>query len=172
MLLSSGEMSVEERNLKGLIRKLYRYLTEPIYARLSRDLTLQVQSALSVNLEYQEKIASRIVDELTAIQIEKAAGPNAPQNELHAVSVVETMTDEEIKVIVNQMSTHVRIIEVACENQISVRELMEMRARYAGMGTAAIRKVRLLEKENLRLKQYLTRVTLENSVDTETGIFS
>lgn len=117
-------------------------------------------------------MASRIVDEFTAIQIEKAAGSNAPQNELHAVSIVETLSDEEIKEIVNQMSTHVRIIEVACENQISIRELMEMRAKYAGMGTAGIRKMRLLEKENLRLKQYLTRITLENSVDAETGIYS
>ena len=104
--------------LRHYLFRLFNAITRPIYARLKHDLDLDFQQFLAANLEEQEKFAAKILDELirTRLELEKAM---EPQRE--ADLVPGEITDEEISDLVNKMTSHMRIVELACENGHSVK---------------------------------------------------
>lgn len=158
--------------MKSLLMRIYNRLTRPIYARVMHDARIQVQQAFAENLEQQEKFAAKILDELilTRLELEKLTKANeAPASD---ITVSDTVTDEEISLIVNQMTSHMRIVELACEHGLPIQQLVKWREKYGGMSPQLVRKARWMESENERLKQALVRLSLEKRVESDAGLFS
>jgi hypothetical protein len=135
------------------------------------DATTQVQQAFAANLEQQEKFAAKILDELilTRLELEKIS---KPVEEKVGISLTDTVSDEEISKIVNEMTSHMRIVELACEHGLPINQLVLWREKYGGMSPQLVRKTRWLEAENERLKRSLVRMKLEQSVESEAGLYS
>jgi putative transposase len=135
------------------------------------DTTTQVQQVFADNLEKQEKFAAKILDELilTRLELERLSKPVEPPT---SVSLTDTISDEEISKIVNDMTSHMRIVELACEHGLPINQLVSWREKYGGMSPQLVRKMRWMEAENDRLKRTIVRMKLENSVESEAGLFS
>jgi putative transposase len=86
--------------------------------------------------------------------------------------LTDTVSDEEISKIVNEMTSHMRIVELACEHGLPINQLVSWREKYGGMSPQLVRKTRWLEAENERLKRSLVRMKLEQSVESEAGLYS
>ena len=158
--------------MKSFIMRIYNRITRPIYARVMHDARIEVQQAFAENLEQQEKFAAKILDELilTRLELEKLSKANeAPPVD---ITVSDTVTDEEISLIVNQMTSHMRIVELACEHGLPIQQLVKWREKYGGMSPQLVRKTRWMEVENERLKQALVRSSLEKRVESDAGLFS
>ncbi len=156
---------------RNFLLRLYNRLTRPLYARIMSDATTQVQQAFAANLEQQEKFAAKILDELilTRLELEKIS---KPVEEKVGISLTDTVSDEEISKIVNEMTSHMRIVELACEHGLPINQLVLWREKYGGMSPQLVRKTRWLEAENERLKRSLVRMKLEQSVESEAGLYS
>ncbi len=157
--------------MKSLLTRIYNRLTRPIYARVLHDARIEVQQAFAANLEHQEKFAAKILDELilTRLELEKLSRANEITED---ITVSDTVTDEEISLIVNQMTSHMRIVELACEQGLPIEQLVKWRAKYGGMSPQLIRKARWMENENERLKKAVVRLSLEKRVESDAGLFS
>lgn len=157
--------------MQNFLLKIYNRLTRPLYARIMSDATTQMQQAMALNLEKQEKFAAKILDELilTRLEVEKVVKPPEVKT---AVSLSDTVSDEEISKIVNEMTSHMRIVELACEHALPIEQLVSWREKYGGMSPQLVRKMRWMEAENDRLKRTIVRMKLENSVESEAGLFS
>lgn len=181
--------------MKGFLKKLYTKLTGPLYRRLLRDLTVQIQDAHATTLDYQEKIAAKLLDELVCVRLEmdraveqvhqvkeslsesanssKTSSATRTENAQSSVSKIsQNISDEEIHKIVNEISSHMRIVELACDTQIPMSEILDWRSRYSGLTVNAVRKMRRVEAENEHLKQELARYKLEASVKTDAELLS
>ena len=188
-------------SLKSLLKRVYTKLTAPLYHRLLRDVTIQVQDAHTISLDYQEKLAAKLLDELVCVRLEmeraveqvnaaKAevlALKNPPTNsigggvaktavlaDLNAATgkISDKISDDEIHKIVNEISSHMKIVELACDTQIPMSEILDWRSKYSGLTVNAVRKMRRIEQENEYLKQELARHKLEASVISDAEIFS
>jgi putative transposase len=156
---------------RNLLLRLYNRLTRPLYARIMSDATTQVQQALASNLEKQEKFAAKILDELilTRLELERVG---KPVEDKYKMSLSDTISDEEISKIVNEMTSHMRIVELACEHGLPIEQLVTWREKYGGMSPQLVRKMRWMEAENERLKQTIVRLKLDERVESEAGLFS
>ena len=157
--------------MRNFLLRLYNRITRPLYARIMSDTTTQVQQVFADNLEKQEKFAAKILDELilTRLELERLSKPVEPPT---SVSLTDTISDEEISKIVNDMTSHMRIVELACEHGLPINQLVSWREKYGGMSPQLVRKMRWMEAENDRLKRTIVRMKLENSVESEAGLFS
>jgi hypothetical protein len=55
--------------MKNLLIKLYQIITSPIDRRLSRDMTLKLQSVSLAYIEQHERISAKMIDELTKLSV-------------------------------------------------------------------------------------------------------
>ena len=155
--------------LKHHFVRIYNALTRPIYVRIKHDIKLDFQQLIAAQQEEQEKYAAKILDELiaTRLELEKAINPGRTDE-----VVSSEISDDEISEIVNQMTSHMRIVELACEHGYPVKDLVAWREKYGGMSPKLIRRIRKLEAENFRLKQALALQSLEKSVESDANLFS
>jgi hypothetical protein len=181
--------------VKGLLKKLYTKLTGPLYRRLLRDLTVQIQDAHATTLDYQEKIAAKLLDELVCVRLEMdraveqvhqvkeslnapldapkiSAAPHTQSAHSNISKITQSISDEEIHKIVNEISSHMKIVELACDTQVPMSEILDWRSRYSGLTVNAVRKMRRVEAENEHLKQELARYKLEASVKTDAELLT
>ncbi|HEY9680504.1 MAG TPA: hypothetical protein V6C86_02835 [Oculatellaceae cyanobacterium] len=180
--------------MKSFLKNLYTLLAGPLYRRLLRDLTVQVQDAHSTTLEYQEKIAAKLLDELVCVRLELeramnqleeskqqlTRATNTQQRSAHyaketAVApsqISDTISDDEIHKIVNEISSHMKIVELACDTQVPMQEILDWRSRYSGLTVNAVRKMRRIERENALLKEELAQYKMREAITDDTGILS
>lgn len=180
--------------MKEFLRRLYTALTAPLYRRLLRDLTIQVQDAHATTLDFHENITARLLDELVCVRLEmaralekleeaKALEPNnysvslnrksatkRSTSELVLEKISDKISDDEIHRIVNEISSHMRIVELACDTQVPMSEILDWRSKYTGLTVNGVRKMRRIEQENEYLKQELARMQLELTVASESTI--
>ena len=64
-----------------MFEKLYFLLMGPLYRRLSRDCTLHMQELKRVQLEFQDKFAARICDQMVALSVANSQQPTKPIGE-------------------------------------------------------------------------------------------
>lgn len=180
--------------MKDFLKHAYRALTAPLYRRLLRDLTIQVQEAHATTLDFHENITARLLDELVCVRLEMARAMEKLEEAKASVlsektvgvagnrqallgaatqnleKISDKISDDEIHRIVNEISSHMRIVELACDTQIPMSEILDWRSKYTGLTVNAVRKMRRIEQENENLKQELARMKLELSVASDSNI--
>jgi regulator of replication initiation timing len=132
--------------LREFLKRAYEYIAEPLYVRLSRDVTIHTQVALASNLEYQEQSIRKLLDEMARFHLELERLKHRTDEQL--LEMPEGRDEQAMEKI-----SYLSLVKLADEQQIPLSELFEWQSRYGGMSPQVMRKVRRLENENHQLKQ-------------------
>jgi regulator of replication initiation timing len=137
--------------LREFLKRAYEYIAEPLYVRLSRDVTIHTQVALASNLEYQEQSIRKLLDEMARFHLELERLKHRTDEQL--LEMPEGRDEQAMEKILVKTSSYLSLVKLADEQQIPLSELFEWQSRYGGMSPQVMRKVRRLENENHQLKQ-------------------
>ena len=129
-------------SMKQLINKLYFLVMGPLYRKLSRDVVLHMQELKRTQLEFQDKFAAEVCDQLVAQSV--AAEP---------ADLAKYSDEQIIHYVVDVIQSSRDLVALSKTHQIPLRELVEIYSRYGGMDPLAIRRLRELEKANGLLSQ-------------------
>jgi regulator of replication initiation timing len=158
--------------LREFLKRAYEYVAGPLYVRLSRDVTIHTQTALASNLEYQEQSIRKLLDEMARFHLELERLKNRTDQQV--LDMPEGRNEETMEKVLMRTDSHLAMVKLANEQQISLPELFEWKSRYGGMSAQVMRKVRRLERENRLLQEenQLMKSTLALlSMDEEVGNF-
>ncbi len=70
-------------------------------------------------------------------------------------------TDAQIALVVREIENGARVEEVCRKLGVTEATVYNWRKKYTGLGTAEIRKLRMLEEENARLKRLVADLSLD-----------
>lgn len=160
--------------MKSLLIKLYDMVTAPLYRRLARDLTVQLQGISRSYIDYHERISGKIIDELVRVNLKL---------EKHQVSALvreeferqhdghvsgppyvqkPDYTDEEIFNILQTVRASGDLIEVCQEKKIPLAQFIHWQSKNLGLEPEAMQRYRLLEETNLEMQRLVTDLAQEN----------
>ncbi|HEY9713225.1 MAG TPA: hypothetical protein V6C72_07130 [Chroococcales cyanobacterium] len=154
--------------MKGLFLKLYDILTEPLYRRLSREMSLQAQSLTKAQLDYQERTATKIMDELLRlnmiVQHELGRGDQELGTGLPGELVPDynNLSSAEIETIVRDIDKTMGAIELAHKHQLPLSVILDIKSKFKGMRLSSIERTRHLESEKQELLKTVSEMSEEN----------
>jgi len=73
-------------------------------------------------------------------------------------------SQERIVYAIKQAEAGVKTSEICRENGISEQTFYNWKRKYGGMGISELRRLRLLEEENRKLKQLVAELTLDKHI--------
>jgi len=74
------------------------------------------------------------------------------------------VSQERIVYALKQAEAGVKVSEICRENGISEQTFYNWKRKYGGMGVSELRRLRLLEEENRKLKQLVAELTLDKHI--------
>lgn len=152
--------------MKSLFIKLYDLITEPLYRRLSRELALQAQSLTQAQLEYQERIAKKLVDEMLRINLilQNQAGQSDIRSFLseEAGAEYDDLSNTEVAAVVKDLDKTLGAIEVCRKHQLPIAAVLDIQSKFSGMDAASVRRARRLEQEKEELLEIVSNLKQEN----------
>jgi hypothetical protein len=151
--------------MRDSLKKLYEYVTAPIYNRLSRDVTLKIQDLLVGGMANQELTMTKLLDDMAGFHLELELLKKRLEKNSNPQLVDES--DETILKLINKADSNLNLIKLANEHQIATSELFDWKSKYYGMTLNVFKRVRKLELENLRLEQ--ENNLLRTKLPAETG---
>jgi hypothetical protein len=161
--------------MKNILIKLYDLLTAPIYRRLARDLTVQLQEISQSYIDQHERLTAKIVDELVRLNIRvgEAEGRQIAKDlafeQLEApICEPEAMSAEQIWELMNEASRSIDVVEICAKHKIPLSLFFELESKYRSLETPAIRRMKLLEDTNIELRSLVTTLMHQQSLTTST----
>jgi hypothetical protein len=138
------------------IKQIYYWLLGPLYRRITaetdsrlreieaRQVSLvqeRVNRLVQLNLEYQEEFATKFTDQIVGahLEIEKFAAVIGLDD---GVQDDEKYSDELIAQILSRISRESKMMQLAAEYQIPLRNILIWRSKYGQMDAQAIGKMR------------------------------
>ena len=73
-------------------------------------------------------------------------------------------TESQIKSVLKQLEAGVSVAELSMEHSVSTATLYQWRAKYGGMDTSMIKRLKELEAENARLKKMYAEERLKAEI--------
>ncbi len=70
-------------------------------------------------------------------------------------------TDAQVALVVRELDNGARVEDVCRKLGVSEATVYNWKKRFAGMGTAEVRRLRLLEEENAKLKRLVADLSLD-----------
>ena len=70
-------------------------------------------------------------------------------------------TDAQVAIVVRELENGARVEDVCRKLGVSEATVYNWKKRFAGMGTAEVRRLRLLEEENAKLKRLVADLSLD-----------
>lgn len=160
--------------MKSLFIKLYDWITAPLYRRLARDLTLQLQEISKSYLEQHEMLTAKMLDELLRlnVRIERAevhrlARERALRGLEEEPPKESEYSAEEIFDLMKESANSLDVVELCAKRNVPLNVFYDLDARYRGMNPDHIRKVRLLEETNVELRGLLTQLLKQQGLTTD-----
>jgi hypothetical protein len=154
--------------MKGLFLKIYDLITEPLYRRLSRELSLQSQIMAKGQLDYQERTASKMVDELLRLNliVQNQIGQGRIEygqglpDEL--VPDYSSVADTDVEAVVKDIHDTMGAIEICNKHKLPLAAVLDIKSRYQDMSLSSIQRARNLEHEKEELLKMLVDLKQEN----------
>ncbi len=146
--------------MKHLLRNIYLKITQPLYERLSRDLSIAMSTQASANGDFLERFVSRVLDDLLvlSVQVEEQGRvlrqllPAYKPGELPGLTLADLdLTDGQISVLASELASAVTTVEIAEKYKISPLVAARLKARLNGCDVRSIQEIRWLDQENARL---------------------
>ena len=77
-------------------------------------------------------------------------------------------TEEQIAYALRQAESGTKVVEICRKMGVSEQTFYTWRRKYAGMGVAELRRLKLVEDENRKLKQVVADLALDKHILQET----
>jgi len=146
--------------MSSLFTSFYDSLTAPLYRKLYRDMSLQVQEINKFNLEHYERTTRKIVDELLRLNL--LIEQHLPTAIEPSSEIVKGLSNSEIEEIVKDIDDSVGAVEICQKHKLPMRVVLELKGKFSGMNTGAIRRARELEQECASLTKKVESLAKEN----------
>ncbi len=167
--------------MNKLFIKLYDLITAPLYRRLARDLTLQLQEISKSYLDQHEMLTAKMLDELLRLNIRLEQSETTRIARHKALEQLEEplrepheLAPEQIFDLIKESARSLDVVEVCSRHNIPLTMFYELESKYRGLDPSHIRRVKLLEETNLELRGLLSKLMHQqattgapNSLDTE-----
>lgn len=144
--------------MRTLFYKLYDLTTAPLYRRLHRELSLQLQEIMQVTIEHHEATTRKLLDELLHLTYVVEGGEKGVVGANSAL----TLSISEIEAVVEDIDKSVGAIEVCKKHQLPLSTIFQIRSKFSGMNLSAIQRAQQLEQEHEKLSRLVEDLTLEN----------
>jgi putative transposase len=156
--------------MKSFLIRLYELVTAPLYRRLARDLTLQLQTVSKEFVDHQEHLATRFIDELVQLNLRIDSLEAARSAKLQAVTpermdsdgTISNLEEQEIHEILLELKSSGDLVATCHKRNLPLSTVMEWQTKYGGLDVTSMRRVRLLEEANFELQCMLTDLVREN----------
>jgi len=144
--------------MRTLFYKLYFLLTGPMYRRLHRELSMQLQEVVRANIEHHEATSKKLLDEILHLSCVVEGG------EIGAVGAdaATRLSDSEVAAVIKDIDSSLGAIEVCQKHELPLSTVFQLRSKFSGMNLNAIQRARLLESEYKELSLQVEALTLEN----------
>ncbi len=144
--------------MRSLFYKLYFLLTGPLYRRLHRELSLQMQEVVRANIEHHENTSKKILDELLRLSYVVNGGTDS----ITATEAAKSMSDSEIAAIIKDVDSSLGMVEVCRKHELPLNTAFLLRSKFRGMTEPAIHRTRELEEQYAELSQKVETLLIEN----------
>ena len=71
-------------------------------------------------------------------------------------------TEQQIVAMIKQHEQGLKVSDIARANNISEKTFYRLRSKYSGMGLSELKRVKVLEAENARLKRMYAELAMDN----------
>ncbi len=144
--------------MRSLFYKLYFLLTGPLYRRLHRELSLQMQEVVRANIEHHENTSKKILDELLRLSYVLDGGVYS----VAAADDTKKMSDTEIAAIIKDVDSSLGLVEVCRKHELPLNTAFLLRSKFRGMTEPGIHRTRELEEQYAELSQKVETLLIEN----------
>jgi hypothetical protein len=127
--------------MKALFNKIYWLIFGPIYNRLSRDVSLRVQELARVQVEFQERWAVTISDEIIALSMRAGEPGNALERSERSYSLYEVID------IAGRIQKSGDLVQLSEQLSIPLDELAALYMKYGHVNRAGIARIFELEQQ-------------------------
>lgn len=138
--------------MNALFNKLYWMIMEPVYRRLSRDVSLRLQELTRVQVEFQEKWSVKVSDELVALSLRAAPQVNAFEDNFAERSTYDVID------IVGRIHKTGDLVELSEKLSIPLDELASLYMKYGDVNRAGIARIMDLERQVKQLSSPIASV--------------
>lgn len=157
--------------MKQILIRIFDFLTAPIYRRLARDLTVQLQEISQSYIDQHERLTAKIVDELLRINIRidhiearQVAKDTAMRQLEETVATPHTLSAEQIWEVLRETSRSIDVVEICAKHNIPLGTFFELESKYRTLEPPDIRRMKLLEDTNTELRSLVTTLMHQQSL--------
>jgi hypothetical protein len=143
-------------------------VTAPLYRRLARDLTIQLQEISHSYIDQHERLTAKLVDELLRLHMRlddhearAAAGLPVAESPMDSLTTGTEMSPEEIYDLMMEAGRSIDVVELCAKRNISLSAFIRLEAKYRGWNPESIRKARMMEATNFELTRLLASMVSE-----------
>lgn len=150
--------------MNNFLRKLYLKISEPLYARLYRDLSITLNDQVTSHIDFLERFVQEVLSDLLKLNVQlenqaKVLRQLFPDYELDwppDLTLGETgLTVEQISQLVADTTSERSMMELAAKHNVSPLVVARLRARLYGLNVQALREITRLDRENALLMRAL-----------------
>jgi hypothetical protein len=146
--------------MRSIFTNLYDSLTAPLYRKLYRDFSLQVQDLNTVHIQHYERTTRKIVDELLRFNL--LIEQHLPETIEPSSEIVRSLSNREIAEIVKDIDDSVGAVEICHKHQLPMKVVLELKGKFSGLNTGGIRRARELEQQCEILARKVELLAQEN----------
>lgn len=142
-----------------MLRRIYFWFMGPLYKRVLRDCTLQIQRMMKAQTEFQEEFSARICDQVLAISTtgkDQAIDANACVLNLYSIDKIEA--------VITRVHQTGNLLKISQELGIPLQHAITIYSEYGRLGSVStsVRSLLELDSKNNRLSQLTLSLALEN----------
>jgi hypothetical protein len=159
--------------MRDLFIRLYDFITAPLYRRLARDLTLQLQEISSSYVDQHERLTAKLLDEILRLHMrldDNEANTYAQRmSQLptgHDLTIGAQLSAEDVHEFLIEVGKSTDLVETCKKYDIPLSTYMQLEAKYRGHDPGAIRRLRLVEATNFELMRLLSTLVAEKNLSS------
>lgn len=142
--------------MRNFFYSIYNLITGPLYRKLHREMSMQLQEITKTNIEHHERTSRKIFDELLRLNYLVESGKGS-QPRMYA-----ELSQAEISTALNEVESGLGIIEVCHKHELPISAIFELQSKFQGTNLISMSRARELEQEREQLARTVEELTAEN----------
>lgn len=153
--------------MRNFLISIYDFVTAPIYRRLLRDVTVQLQDISAAYIDQHERLTAKMVQEYVRLllRIERLEDQYEGRQRVDELAAEQGtflgMQPEEIRELLESARSSFDLVEICTKKNVPLHKFFELQANCHGMDRLAIRKMNALEQSNVELQRMTAMLLAE-----------
>ena len=142
--------------MRNFFYGIYNLITGPLYRKLHREMSMQLQEITKTNIEHHERTSRKILDELLRLKHQIENGKDIQSRPFAELSAAEVCT------ALNEVESGLGIIEVCHKHELPIGAIFDLESKFQGTNLVSMSRARELEREREQLARTVEELTAEN----------